>query len=193
MKTFEKRGNIIDIRPHLQRRRVPLLPSVCQEVVLDDSLAPEIVNHTVLGREIADFADHNVDIFREHNLCHGFFDGGCLAFASALLMWIGNLVPARLVYCGRRGIGDHVVVEMEYTGRKFYLDADGLATADEIVKKMKNIELSHYGEDVLASVGIYDWRPSEFINDYSDIGLPDAFAERLEKNIGPFSIKLLSC
>lgn len=59
--------------------------------------------------------------------------GGCVMLAEAL----NRLIPeSQLKVIGRAAVPDHVVVELEEDGVRYYLDYDGLQTEDELVEKM---------------------------------------------------------
>jgi hypothetical protein len=64
----------------------------------------------------------------------GFMDGGCWVLAEAMRrLWGGTLYAAYR----HSGLMDHVVLRL---GEEQYLDADGLHTHDEMVKKMRDAE-----------------------------------------------------
>jgi hypothetical protein len=59
--------------------------------------------------------------------------GGCVMLAEAL----NRLIPgSQLKVIGRAAVPDHVVVELEEDGERYYLDYDGLQTEGELVEKM---------------------------------------------------------
>lgn len=71
---------------------------------------------------------------------HGFFDGGCLSLALALQDRIGPSASIR--YVGRPGYLDHAVCAVALRDGPVYLDADGLADARDLKRKMRAVEFA---------------------------------------------------
>ncbi len=102
-----------------------------------------IVNHHPLGREIAKTKSHAEALFRHYGLMCGPMDGGCLVFGAVLLSWMragGADQTSRLVFVGRPERADHVAVEVAGMAISVFADADGLASAAEIQRKMVVLE-----------------------------------------------------
>lgn len=85
-------------------------------------------NHTALGRELRVFANANIDLLDQHG--HGWLDGGCRTFAEALSVWSNGQINPVYIHSG------HVVGQIG----NVYIDADGVATLDDLIKKMSIAE-----------------------------------------------------
>ncbi|SRR5579884_2978474 len=74
----------------------------------------------------------------------GWFDGGCFIFARAIQLWLGGslAVLLRPEFLKLQAF-DHVVVRLEHCSdfsEALYMDADGLATKDELVSRWRTRE-----------------------------------------------------
>jgi len=178
------RGNTPQLRT---RNKASTATDCIQSLVKNEDGFPEVINAHPFGRELCEFANHNIDVFPQH----GFMDGGCLAFALAIQKWMYP-TETKLVFCGRRGIGDHVAVEVLINDIPLYIDGDGIASGAEIIQKMKVIEFSHMPQIVLDEIGIFAWFPVEEILDYDETGVPDELERRLRDQMGTFQNERIS-
>ena len=96
-----------------------------------------VVNSSELGRIIQSSARRSL----KHLNSVGFMDGGCLIFANAVMDFFKGY-DVSLAIVGRFGNNDHVVVKLVVEGKNYYIDADGVASAEEIIYKMERLELN---------------------------------------------------
>lgn len=157
-----------------------------------------VINHHPTGRDIAGLSGEVAGIFTQAGLGHGPMDGGCRAFAEGVARWIGGEAATNLVFVGRPGVGDHVAVEITSAatatpnspgGQALYLDADGIATAAELIAKMEHIERVPQSEifpfdETLA-------RQNNILT-YDEAGLPGRIAGLLRERLGAFDKRMLS-
>lgn len=110
-------------------------------------------------------------------------DGGCRAYAAALMNILSAYfdgLEAKLAFCGRRNVYDHVVLHLSLEGEVYLADSDGVYSVDEMRAKvardihaMSKVDLLPYSECEADAVGILD---------YSEIGLVPALQRVLEKH-----------
>ena len=140
-----------------------------------------VINHHPFGSDLHAFCARNADVF----LDHGFMDGGCLAFAKALKIWIPSRNKIKIV--GRKGICDHAVLEaIAPEGMPLYLDGDGLATKADLIEKMRSLESCP--DPVIEPLPT---NTGEMI-DYMETGIPFQIVRRLRKEFGDWEQNRIS-
>lgn len=78
------------------------------------------------------------DIIYERHDC-GFYDGGCLIFASAVSNALKREdVDASIISIGRRNIKDHFAVMVKTLGGVKYIDAEGIYSEEALRTKIDN-------------------------------------------------------
>lgn len=97
-----------------------------------------VTNLTVFGQALQRAC--RSDRFHAILGAHGFFDGGCLSLALALQGRVGPAASIR--YVGRPGYLDHAVCAVRLHDETVYLDADGLADARDLKRKMRAVEFA---------------------------------------------------
>lgn len=96
-----------------------------------------VINQTLVGRSLQQVARKLGGDFAKA-AGYGFQDGGCLIFASALCNWSrGTLELAAIHRVGHSGQAQHVVARF---GTALFLDSDGVATEEDILRKMREVE-----------------------------------------------------
>ena len=100
-----------------------------------------ILNHTRTGSLIQELAEANIEIPLTAWEC-GFLDGGCYLFAKAMqkAMCSGSLVTITRPDCH-----DHVALKCG----DFYIDANGMATFEDIITVMRATELFGYDGEII--------------------------------------------
>ena len=146
-----------------------------------------ILNHHPFGRALAKTKPHAEALFRSYGIMCGPMDGGCLVFAAALLAWMrigGADARSRLVFIGRPHSADHVAVEVAGMQVPLFADADGLASAAEIQRKMIVAEgvteaaISPYSAELARQKGV---------KTYHEFDLPEALYQLFIDQLGQFN------
>lgn len=128
-----------------------------------------------------------------YNGC-GFFDGGCLLLADALVEWSGGDIKLAAISRSRfYGQVDHWVGELNIAGERLFLDANGLQTEQSLLTYW-------HEEEVMEPVALIDQpvfdeareipRDRQFsakiANEIGDsIGLYATWKAKLEQNFQP--------
>ena len=154
-----------------------------------------IVNHHPFGRDIADLSDDIAPILREHGFEPGPYDtgGACRVVASAFLAWIKGSsadVIARMVAVGRPGFDDHIAVEVTTSAGFLYLDAHGVARADEIRARL-NREPDISDAQITPVANEAADMSGERPNQAPDFAFKTQLRDLLFKKLGFFSLDLL--
>lgn len=148
-----------------------------------------IINNSPIGELIYGFSTSQEGLtplgHPEIEYRFGYMDGGCLAFARALLP---HLIGSELcVVTERLKLGDepmihHFVTSCEYEGQTVYADADGAALENELLEKMAITEgLS--GKLAVMPLTEYEEKYHQFDEDnamifsYSEINLSGIISE----------------
>lgn len=102
----------------------------------------DITNLTTLGKNIQKWAEENIEISLKNNGC-GWIDGGCVVFAFGLKKALDKLhIPCEIVNVAPKKHGDiinHLAIKCKFEAYGLvYMDGDGLATKNDILKKMEN-------------------------------------------------------
>lgn len=85
--------------------------------------------------------DQPVISLYHYNGC-GFFDGGCLLLADAMVEWSGGDIKLAAIARTRfAGEVDHWIGELELAGERFFLDANGIQTAEQLLSFWEAEEL----------------------------------------------------
>ena len=109
-----------------------------------------MANHNIaaVNRRFRKSLDKSWDTLNDYNRC-GFFDGGCLLFAEALVQWSdGDMKLGAIGRTRLSGQCDHYFVSMDVAGKTFLLDANGL--------KLKTPYRRYWEKEEL-------WEPASFI------------------------------
>lgn len=97
---------------------------------------------------------------------YGWLDGGCYTCASALYRWMmrsRTLEPGALslvIIADLQCPAHHVVVRVLYNGRRWYLDANGVSTEEQLLRywreeeHLRNPWLREYDDALLREAGI---------------------------------------
>lgn len=143
-----------------------------------------IINHTAFGRALRTFLNSD-DVFRL--LPEGSWtEGGCLTLALTLKKWAPNshLVAVTGSRGGAPASQQHFALHWEGV----YLDGDGIARADELLQKMRDIEhvmspslLQKTNIAAAIGNGIPHWKEVEA-----------ELLKSLIENFGPFRPELLA-
>ena len=96
----------------------------------------KVLNILPVGTELKKFCNDNIDLIISKEDC-GWMDGGCFSLATAFKMWLGSHAQLEGVVREKNDTLDHVVVKVG----EVYLDADGVATKEDLLGKIRVIEL----------------------------------------------------
>lgn len=155
----------------------------CQELDLNEL---EVVNLTELGKCIQSFCEEYLHLIYDIKR-FGWLDGGCFALASGLELIFNKHAPGlelSFVCVGRTHIPiDHVVVNCHHpVCGDIYIDADGVATADEINNKM--IFMESTGTSGIKDLDLSVKEPFP-ISDFSNENIPQSvYLASLDHEIG---------
>lgn len=116
-----------------------------------------------------------------YNGC-GFFDGGCLLLADALVSWSGGEIKLAAIARSRfSGQVDHWMGELNVAGERLFLDANGLQTEAGLLSYWEREELR---EPV-------DLMPNPVFDEASEIPRDGHFSQRIageiEQALGTFA------
>lgn len=154
----------------------------------------DVVNLHPFGQDLQAFCDTDEAVETLPNV--GFMDGGCYALAQALQNYLRRHgVPCRLCTVGRKTNTDHVVVEVMVDQVAVYLDRDGMATAEEIIRKMEEeiiISGMRFEKSLVIEPLNHAVARANGLNDYSDCGVPAALERLLERELGAVDMERFS-
>ena len=149
----------------------------------------DVVNHTGLGQRLAGLKEEIVGALSARGLDFGPLDGGCLSTAKAIKAWTDAAgADAEIVSVGRADMVDHAAVELRLPSLPaMYLDADGLASAGDIMRKMIRLE----GLES-AQVQSFDEKEAEThgVIDYRETGIVEDIGRILTRRLGPATAHL---
>lgn len=94
-----------------------------------------VSNLTAFGQSLRDHAISELEWFVER-FDHGFVDGGCRMFAQALVDWSGGNLKLRAVV----RLGEAKIQHYVASDGRICLDADGVATDADMLRKMAVVE-----------------------------------------------------
>ncbi|WP_305906274.1 hypothetical protein Q9L42_020740 (plasmid) [Methylomarinum sp. Ch1-1] len=146
-----------------------------------------IKNHHPFGKDLQAFCaqDKNIELFPSH----GFMDGGCYALAIALKQYLSGVRTA-FYSLSRPGIIDHIVLQVKTPSGEFYLDADGIATKDDLLTKAERMENFCQPELNPFDPASYDEEDLGITGYYID-GIPFELTARLRSALGEFDPDML--
>lgn len=94
-----------------------------------------------INRAFKKALDQPIISLYHYNGC-GFFDGGCLLLADALVEWSGGGIKLAAIARTRFGDAiDHWVGEFEVAGEKLYIDANGVQSESSLISYWEIEEL----------------------------------------------------
>lgn len=162
-----------------------LAPGSLPSLSVADGQAGEVTNRTQAGEALQAAAADMIDVLSAagHNV--GWMDGGCRILADALEGWSGGVI--RLAVTGQDPApASHVVGALPVTNTPgamaVLLDADGVSSPGDMLKKLEEVENSP-GERVLA-VGVKADHLSEEL--LSDTALSGRVSRLLRMRLGSF-------
>lgn len=136
---------------------------------------------TRINREFQGALEKSVVSLYHYNGC-GFFDGGCLLLADALVEWGAGCIQLAAIVRERFGGSiDHWVVKFDLAGETVYLDANGVQDAPKLLRYWSTEEL--HERVMLVASPVYD--------EHSEIPRDLDFSRRLAGEIlvalGPYA------
>lgn len=154
--------------------------------VLQRALDGEVVNHTVFGRTIYQHKGDYVRLLWDHGLEFGPLDGGCHPFALGMQLYLkDNGIECTLTSVGSKP-ADHIVVAVETGIGGVYIDGDGVATADDLLAKMRVCEM-------IGEPKIYPFTTDQAVQTgaltYDEIGMAKYFRALFHAQLGSITPK----